>query len=152
MDDVSGTLDKDIAVLQEYETPPTFARFVRFDILGHGSAGGGLGFFQAVGGGCRGPLFVVDGTPRSYSDSVHFCESKPGYTVASIHSQAENDQVITAIASEVQNGAWSGPAAYLGASEIQNGQWVWEDGSPSNWMNPLNDGMNSPTESRLAVR
>jgi len=84
-------------------------------------------------------LFLTDGTPRNYADSVAFCEAQ-GMTIASIHSQEENDAVFALLTT----------TSYLGANEDSNGVWSWDDGTEWDYVNPQNDGLSSNAESNLA--
>ena len=62
-------------------------------------------------------------------------------TIASIHSQQENDAV-----KKLLKGV-----SYLGATDTaQNGIWIWADGTSWDYKNPSNDGLNSSLETRLA--
>ena len=81
--------------------------------------------------------FVVDSTPRTYCASVAYSVSI-GYKIATIHSQQENDMVFATPRSLRRR-------ALELAYEVQNGVWAWEDGTPWDYTNPSNDGMNSPS-------
>ena len=84
-------------------------------------------------------MFLVDASSRTYAESVAFCEEQ-GMTIASIHSQEENDMVFAMLTT----------ASYLGATEVSNGVWSWDDGSEFSYVNPNNDGLSSDSESHLA--
>ena len=56
----------------------------------------------------KGPLFKVDSTQRNYADSVKYCKSQ-GMSIASIHSQAENDAVRKLLKTTSYLGATAAP-------------------------------------------
>ena len=86
-------------------------------------------------------VFKVDSTQRNYADSAKYCASQ-GMVIASIHSQAENNNV-----SKLLTGA-----SYIGAAETaKNGIWTWADGSPWDYTSSKNDGMNNPEEDHLVI-
>jgi hypothetical protein len=85
-------------------------------------------------------------TARSYEDSIAYCESLEAhdgrtYKIASIHSGAENDEVLSLISC----------VSYMGGVELDNGEWDWEDGSPMNYIHSSNDGLYSTGEDKLAM-
>jgi hypothetical protein len=69
--------------------------------------------------------FFKDDGRRNYADSEKFCQSK-GATIASIHSQAENDAV-RPLAKRT---------AYLGAKRNAQNKWEWVDGTKWDYTAP----------------
>jgi hypothetical protein len=98
----------------------------------------------AFGGG-----FFVDCTMRNYADSVAFCaELAPGSggaTIASIHNDQENADVLAMIQAQ-------GCYAYLGAESDGEGTWSWNDGSPWDYVSPQNDGLTGTGETKIAFQ
>jgi hypothetical protein len=81
---------------------------------------------------------------RNYADSVAFCAGE-GATIASIHNDQENEDVLAMIQEQ-------GCYAYLGAESFGTGTWSWNDGSPWDYVSPLNDGINGVGEHHIAYQ
>ena len=87
--------------------------------------------------------FTASSSTRDYAASVKYCASI-GMTIASIHSQAENNAIKSMLRT----------TSYVGATEIGNGgtsakHWKWDDGTPWDYINPSNDGLRT-SENRIA--
>ena len=85
---------------------------------------------------------VVDCTQRDYQGSVAYCESVGG-SIASIHSQEENDAVWSQLQTMYCN-------SYIGAESDGAGNWAWHDGSAWDYVNPENDLIMGIDETRIA--
>ena len=69
------------------------------------------------------------------------CQETPGASLASVHTQAENE-IIKNLG-----------LGYLGAIEstTTNGVWTWNDGTAWDYTAPMNDGLNSGSETRIIM-
>ena len=66
-------------------------------------------------------------------------------TIASVHSQAENDAIVKLVM------AGSSPA-YLGATDTaKNGAWSWEDASIWDYQSSKNSGLRNVKETHLVM-
>eukprot|EP00854_Cymbomonas_tetramitiformis_P025562 gene25562-31243_t len=74
--------------------------------------------------------------------------------VASVHSEVQNTAVVNLMRAA---GARAGTEAYLAGHRKQagHGAWSWDDGSPWDYISPLNDGLDSEghsiQETKLAI-
>ena len=87
---------------------------------------------------------MVDCEQRNYWDSVDFCASQ-GMTIASIHNQEDNDLIWGMLQDQ-------GCYAYIGAESYGTGEWSWNDGTPWDYVSPLNDGINGVGEHHIAFQ
>ena len=88
-----------------------------------------------------GPTFVVSNTGRDYANSRTYCQSI-GMEIASIHNQAESDEV----------GGMIGTVSYLGAVEVgKTGVYYWDDGTPWDWVDASNDNFLQPNRGETRV-
>jgi len=75
--------------------------------------------------------FTVDCSGRTYDNQVAHCASQ-GMHIASVHNNADNDAILSLLQSQ-------GCHAYIGAQSNGAGTWSWRDGTPWDYVSPLND-------------
>ena len=89
-------------------------------------------------------IFKVNRATRNFSESVRHCVAH-GMTIASVHSQAENDAIVKLVMAQKS-------PAYLGATDTaKNGVWTWEDASLWDYQSSKNSGLGSAKETHLVM-
>ena len=90
--------------------------------------------------GIENKCFKYNGGSRNYQDSVKYCKSQ-GATIASIHSEKQNEVVIKL----------SKKVAYIGAESDGEGNWKWNDGSQW-WQPKAHAGLAGEEETKIALQ